>query len=452
MAKIDDEGNVTKVGDTSDEAVQSIINNWKALKNRDAERSSEYNLRFHQLMTDGNETKSNTAAVYVPSTDIEANIRSLSGGFRDVNLYQPLKKSEAGQATILIQQLQNQLEETQYVEQDVLSGNVNNLRTYLKDGREVKNFVSQLTSREKSFTITASKYKSAINHVLETQSNALMNMQVTPENQDEFIRRLSTVDRMEQLGEKKSAFTNKYETVFAPGVSPTPMGRNELQQAIAFHRYKQRVNPAYQAEAGVVAQLEALYTKTIDGKPLDEKQIATQSESILTNNKNTNAAAVNSKEMVKIVDDKLQDLADGTGQWFTMFNATMASGTGNALKQYIISNGKNIVAEDFMNNLPTVDYGSFVPTIVGATPDQRIVVPVGIEKETFKKAIDATINGYNKKHNTNFGPSSYNDSVVFRTVYDKGMDNFITEIYNRDDVNERIGVLHINNIDVTATK
>jgi len=81
-----------------------------------------------------------------------------------------------------------------------------------------------------------------------------------------------------------------------------------------------------------------------------------------------------------------------------------------------------------------------------------MVVPLGVEPTTFKKAIDATIKGYNKKHNTNFGSGATESSVIFKTVYDKGTNNFITEIYNRDDINEFIGSLNVNNIDITATK
>mgnify|MGYP000586541873 CR=1 FL=1 len=452
MATIDDEGNVKKVGNTSDEATQSIINNWKALKNRDAARSSSYNLLYQQNMADGRKSKSNNEGTYVASVDIKENRKNLNDRLNKINTDQPLTEAEAGAAIILMQEMDNQAEESEYLEQDILTGDTDALRKYIVDGREVDNFVSFLTGAEKKFTITASKYKSAVNRVLENQSSALLGMDISPQNQNEFSSRMRTLTKMEQISGKKSAFSDKYDNVYAPGVSPVPMGRKELQQALAYREYRALTNPAFQQQAGLAAQLQAVAAKTKDGKPLTDLEIGMQSESILTVDKNTNAAAVGSKEISTLVDETLLNVADGTGAYSRMFNADVANGTSNAVKQYIVSNGKNVVAESFVQDLQYTDYGTAVPTMIGGTMDQRIVIPLGVEQKTFDDAISATIKGYNNKHSTNFGDSAFESGVVFRSVYDKGTNNFVTEIYSRDDANELIGSLDVNNIDVTATK
>lgn len=448
MATIDDEGNVKKVGNTSDEAVQSIINNWKALKNRDAARDSQYNEDYNRFMADGRKSKSNAEGTYVASVSIKENRKALQDRLLRNNAEQQHTPTQAGAAKILLQEMDNQIEESEYLEQDILTGDTDALRTYLVDGREVDDFVSHLTGEEKKFTITASKYKSAVNRVLEGQSSALLGMDINGQNQNEFAVRMKTLNKMEQLSRKKSAFSDKYDNVYAPGVSPVPMDRKELSQALAYREYRALTNPAYQVQAGVAAQLQALETKEIDGKPLNDVQIATQSESILTVEKNTHNAIAGAKELNTLVADTLVDVADGTGAWTRMFNADVANGTHNAIVQYITTNGQNIVAESFIQNLQYAEYGTFA----GFTKDQRIVIPLGVEEASFDNAIAATINGYNKKHSTNFGDGATEDSVVFRSIYDKGTNNFITEIYNRNDANELIGSLDVNNIDVTATK
>ncbi len=80
------------------------------------------------------------------------------------------------------------------------------------------------------------------------------------------------------------------------------------------------------------------------------------------------------------------------------------------------------------------------------------MIPLGIDHNTFGTAIDVVVDDYNKANGTDFGDSSWNDSVVFRPIYDKTSNNFSIEIRSRTDNNRLIGTLNEQNIRILVSK
>jgi hypothetical protein len=193
-----------------------------------------------------------------------------------------------------------------------------------------------------------------------------------------------------------------------------------------------------------------LLVKTnIEGEPLNDMQIATEANNILTIDKNTEQAKINSAALDQLVTTELENVASGEGAFTRVFDAELAQGSTQAVKNYIITNGKELNAKSVVQDMQYLDYGTISPAwFFGGSLDQRVLIPIGVEDRIFERAIDNTIAAHNKKFHTDYAAGD----VAFRSVYDKGTNNFVTEIYNKNDVRELIGVIDAGNVHIVSTK
>jgi hypothetical protein len=246
-----------------------------------------------------------------------------------------------------------------------------------------------------------------------------------------------------------SAFTEKNTKIFDKSTFPTITSDAELRRALAFQAHHSISNPAYKGDDEVAGKLQALFSKTNEkGEPLTSVQLAQHANAIILQDKNTKQSLLNGKILDKAIVDTIEKVETGEGSITRMFNATASIGSATAVKDYLVTNGMQNDPEDTIQNLEWADYGTSTPTLIGGKMDNRIPVPIGVSKNVFLDAVDNVRLKYNKKYSTKFDKGD----VSFRTTYDKRSNNFITEMFNSKNANERIGIIDSESVYILANK
>lgn len=443
VVQMDENGAVTAIGDTTDKARIDIISNWNTLKVTHKSNEDNFNARFESLKKSMSKSTSNNNGSYVGSNDIATMRNTFREDVININSEKPLTKQQVQDYTEFDDELTNQERMSKFIESDLLNGDIDKLREYMRDGRLVDLPDAHRQGEIKPFKLTAAKYDALVNKVLESQSSQLLAMDVDAQNEGQYKAGLAQLDRWEQISGKKSAFTVKQEKIFDDNSLPIISNGKELRQALAYHKSKES-NPAYDADNKYISRLEELLGKTYDGKPLTDLQFAREANSIVTIEKRNRQERLSSAELAKSAETAMQNIAQGEGWWgetFT-FEADMAGGSDIAAKQWVNANQKWGTAVDSMSSLETVDYGN---TFTGV--DQRVFVPTGVKPGKFKGALDTIRKNYNKERKADLDKND----VILETVFDKGTNNFATTMRVKSN-DEWIGTLDVTSTYLTSSK
>ena len=444
FATMQEDGSLKWRENIEDGARKEILSAWKTFESGMNAGSGVD--PFAELKKDTGSSTSNAKSSYIPSAQIEENITVINKRIEDIVKTKSYSATQLNNMEISRDELVNQLSITKTIETDVGNADVNvdTTRDYLENGRDVK-LTTAGSGIEVNHHIKAEDYKRYLESTTGDLSDSMLDMDIDGNNQAKFNADLVEMKRLEGLNSgKQSAFTKKYNKLFAQDTLTNINGRKSLKQAIAYHNYKAQTNENWKNNAQLRKKLEGLLTRTINDKPLTDAQIKSWSETAITSDKNTKQNASNNKTMVKSVDDAISDVSDGAGLWTTALDANVPDTANAAIAKDVVRNSKGRKVEDYVkDDLEWIDYGNnFFGT------DTRLPNIKGVDGEVTKRAIDQVREEWNKTNATNFDK----EDISFDIRFDEGSNNFIIDVYDKEDGTNQLGSINASNVEILANK
>ncbi|RKY55398.1 MAG: hypothetical protein DRP93_03395, partial [Candidatus Neomarinimicrobiota bacterium] len=442
FATMQEDGSIKWHDDIESGARAEILQEWKSFQSDVQPKNSvDPFTRTKKAVTSAT---TNAKANYIPSAQIEDNLKVANADIEKIKSSKSYTATQLDSALVAKEELDKQLTISKNIEKDVgdASIDVDKTREYLENGR-VMTFTNTDGS-EYTELVTAKRYKQYLSAQTSDLSDTLLTTTVTAENKEKFTASLTEMKRLEQLNSgKKSAFTNKYDNMFAQDTLSSVTDRTSLTQALAYHNFKAQTNENWKLNKGIRVQLQDLLNKTIDGKPLTPMQLKTSVDSVLTNDKNTKLSKSANVELNKTVNDSVDDVSTGTGLWTTALNADVPPSSNIAIAKDISTNGKELDADGYVKDMEWVDYGK---TLTGT--DTRIPNIKGVDKNVTTMAIDQVRLAWNDKQGTNFGK----EDISLKVRFDEGSNNYVIEVFNRKNSNQKLGELNSSNVEIVANK
>lgn len=459
MMTMDENGNITKVGNTSDEAMQNGINSWKSLVLKDKDNNTKYNRKWEEVMNASTNAESNAKSGYSTPQQITQRINELDEAAQNAVEFGD-STAEAGVVTAKKKgdyikkrnDLINQMNVSKLVQNDIFNPNIrfDEVKGYLQNGKNVElndaNLVST-TGGTIDTHIPASYYQAAMSKYQEELSEVLTEIPLdNPDNVTAFNNQLSTLKRVENISGKKSQFSEQFDAMFDPKETTTSNGLDDIKRLNAYTAFMAKDNPYYQKQISVVNKLDAELNKLKeDGSNIVEVELGAYNiiqqakidETVKTNNKSYQLGINAALDTIK------------SGALFaqgTFFDSEVAPNTTKAISSWLYANN---VAPEFsenhiVKNLEFYDYGTV--NLFGQD-DVRIVRPKGTTSRSLNSAINVTLKDYNKTNSTGFTQ----DDTYPTSKYNKSTDDFIIEIYSRE-TNEFIGRIDATNTQILKSK
>lgn len=316
--------------------------------------------------------------------------------------------SEFGSHNIKVTDFNEQLDIQKSVENDILILKEEDIRPILDKGKEA-------IVNGRSVLIEADRYKDVIKRNIENSSKAIYSLDTTtPEGLSSFNKHMYTIERMESLGGIKSSITKDMEDKLDDKSVNTIRSVGDARRLIDFAKYKQsRGNEYWNKSNGLIDRLnQQLASDELNKK--DERAKITNINSIVTASKNSDFINKTRKEMDKEVKSIINDVEDGSFSVFDVMNTKTASGTEQALTDFLNTEMKDqdisLASEKLKKELVTFDYGGITPF---SFDDRRVVLRTNVSARAVNSTIDTMLDEYNKKNKTRLNRSNTTPSVIY---------------------------------------
>lgn len=415
--KMDDEGNITKTDpNLTDEAAAKMRNHWEARTYTAKVKAGKFNLLYFNAEAQSNDTLNQAKNGSLSSLEIQSAVETYTKAYQDANAYMPFDDTKSGHALTKVLNLEKQQALTKTVEDDIKNNGLD-LRTLIKDGREV-NYFDKVSQSNIPTKITGERYRAIIVRSQENLSDSLLNIDVKSEDGlSSFYTGMRQLDRLEEVSGITSSFTTKYGQILNPKFLTGVSDVADSDRLAAFMTFKAQHTPLNTVESKFLADLD----KVKNLPEMSEVDRLNATTTLISRYKENTTAKENGAELNANIKAGQEALSE---EWF---NTRLAGGSTSATASYIADNDElHRDSKTAIKNLKYVKLGSRIP-FYGEEPF-RVVIPQALNEREFETFQDTVLERYNKDTKQN------KDLVdlIPNIMYNRTTKDFEVEYWTRD--------------------
>ncbi len=457
---IQDNGRIKWEAGVENKAQEEILRAWSSFSSSmTADEGKPYNTLYYDNLADAQSKNSNFGSNYVPVSEMEKVYQQRVEGFEESDKFLPLTNTQNKDARNQLAKLKNEITKTSVIEKDMVvarvnkdgkmvvnSGNLDAIRGYMEDGREV-DLINANTGIKAPVKITASEYAEVYDTMLNRTSTALLEHDVSSEKgAATFTAGLGEMAQLELIQQKQSTVTEKYEPILNSKTSLPSMSPNEINQYLSYERFRAMSDDSRLDNLSFLQTVRTSLAK-LDKEDKDyNKKYSLTFSNFMSTEKLSRQGKITSKDMNREITAGIKEMGEGGGRWDIFFNADPSIGASVAFKQYVVNTGKSYNIKGALNNVELIDYGTATPVFGQA--DMRAFMPQGLGYEPTVDALDSIRRTFNKS----FSKSLDKGDVMLESQYDPLTKNFKIMMRERSNTNNVLGTVTARNGTILVDK